>query len=138
MKALRKASGYLNKALLLAPVWAAETQEIDLVPKGEPWGTLGNVRVAGVVSALIQLVLIIAALVAFFYLLIGGVKWIMSGGDKEQTAKAQGTITAALIGLLIVFTAWAIIKLIETFFGLSIITKFSIPSVVTPGSTGYR
>jgi hypothetical protein len=135
MKALRKASGYLNKALLLIPVWAAERQEVELVPKGEPWNTLGNIRVAGIVSALIQLVLVIAAVVAFFYLLIGGVKWITSGGDKEQTAKAQGTITAALIGLLIVFAAWAIIKLIETFFGLSIITKFSIPSVSHVGGS---
>jgi len=67
-------------------------------------------------------------LVAFGFLIFGGIKWISSGGDKEQTAKAQSTITAALIGLVIVFAAWAIIKLIETFFGISILT-LTIPSV---------
>jgi len=129
MEVLRKASDYLNKALLLGPVWAAETQKIELNPSEEPWKTLANIRAGGIISALIKLVLVIAAIVAFFYLLIGGVKWITSGGDKEQTAKAQSTITAALIGLVIVFAAWAIIKLVETFFGLSIITTLEIPQI---------
>jgi len=61
-------------------------------------------------------------------LIIGGIKWVTSGGDKEKTAGAQQTLTAALVGLVIVFASWAIIKLIETFFGIEILT-LAIPSV---------
>lgn len=81
-----------------------------------------------IVSGAIQLILVIAALVAFVFLIIGGIKWVTSGGDKEKTAGAQRTLTAALVGLVIVFAAWAIMKLLETFFGIEILT-LSIPTV---------
>jgi len=106
-------------------VFAAE--QINLKPGGE-FGKLGEITIPAIVSALIKFALVIAALVAFAFLIFGGIKWITSGGDKEATAKAQSTITAALIGLVIVFAAWAIIRLIEVFFGVSILT-LTIPSV---------
>jgi len=106
-------------------VLAAE--QLDLRPEGE-FGRLGEITIPAIVSALIKFILVIAALVAFAFLIFGGIKWITSGGDKEATAKAQSTITAALIGLVIVFAAWAIIRLIEVFFGVSILT-LTIPSV---------
>ena len=60
------------------------------------------------------MVLVIAAIVFFFILVMGGVRWITSGGDKGKTEAARNQITAALVGLVIVFAAWAIIQLIET------------------------
>lgn len=93
---------------------------------------LGQITLPGIVSTAIKLILIISALVAFVFLVIGGIRWITSGGDKEGTAKAQSTITAALIGLVVVFAAWAIIKLLETFFGIQILSSLDIPTV-TPG-----
>lgn len=71
---------------------------------------------------LITLFFIGATIAAFFVLLAGGIKWITSGGDKEGTAKAQGIITAGIVGLLLVFSVYAIIRLIEFFFGISLIT----------------
>jgi len=106
---------------------AFAAEQIDIKPEGQ-FGPLGEITIPGIVSALIRFSLVIAALTAFVFLIIGGIKWISSGGDKEQTAKAQGTITAALIGLVIVFAAWAIIRLVEAFFNVSILT-LTIPSV---------
>jgi len=130
MKAIKKLFVFANEKILMIPVVlaAVEEQQIQLEPGEEPWRGLAAIRAEGFVSASIKLLLVIAALVSFFFLLIGGVKWILSGGDKEQTAKAQGTITAALIGLVIVFAAWAILKLIETFFGIPI-TTLKIPQI---------
>jgi len=62
-------------------------------------------------------------------LVIGGIKWIASGGDKAQTESARNQITAALVGLVIVFAAWAILALIKVFFGIDILTTLTIPSV---------
>jgi hypothetical protein len=110
--------------VFVAPVLAAET--INLAP---PTGWEGlNFTIPSLVSGLVKLILVIAALVAFFFLIIGGIKWITSQGDKANTEAARNTITAALIGLLIVFGAWAIIRLIETFFGITIL-QLEIPSI---------
>jgi hypothetical protein len=115
----------LANFLLVTPALAQE--DISILPGGQ-FERLGDITIGGIVGAAIRLILIVAALVAFIFLIIGGIRWITSGGDKEGTAKAQSTITAALIGLVIVFAAWAIIKLIETFFGIEILT-LTIPVI---------
>ena len=58
----------------------------------------------------------------------GGIQWIMSGGDKAKTEEARNRITAALVGLAIVASAWAIMKLVEYFFGLNI----QNPEIIQP------
>ncbi|PIU02086.1 hypothetical protein COT66_02095 [Candidatus Shapirobacteria bacterium CG09_land_8_20_14_0_10_49_15] len=124
MKFLQKIGQKANHLAMASVVYAAD---IDLRPQGT-WSPLGNVTFGGLISALIRLALIIVALVAFAFLILGGVKWITSGGDKEATSGAQKTITAALIGLVIVFAAWAILQLVQTFFGINILT-FVIPTI---------
>ena len=109
------------KNLLAGMVIAAENT-IDIRPKGKEFGRLGELTVPNIVSGAIRLILVVAALVAFVFLIIGGIRWVTSGGDKEKTTRAQQTLTAALVGLVIVFASWAIIKLIETFFGIQILT----------------
>jgi len=125
MKALKKVTSYFNNFTLAGVVWA---EEINLKPSGQSFGNLGNITIPAIVSALIKLILVVTALIAFVFLIIGGIKWIVSGGDKEATAGAQKTITAALIGLLIVFAAWAIMHLIEVFFSVHIF-NLTIPVI---------
>ncbi|MEK7061513.1 MAG: hypothetical protein AAB954_02530 [Patescibacteria group bacterium] len=89
-------------------------------PAGSKFAPLGELTLGRIVSGLIQFTMVIAAIVFFFILVIGGIKWITSGGDKGQTETARNQITAALVGLVIVFAAWAILQLIKTFFGIDI------------------
>ena len=79
------------------------------------------------ITALITLLLVIAVLVAFFFLIYGGIRWITSGGDKEAAAAAQKTITAAIIGLALAFSAWAILNSTKRFFGIEPPTDISTP-----------
>jgi len=74
--------------------------------------------------------MLIVALVFFFMLILGGLKWVMAGGDEKKVGEARGQITNALIGLAIVFAAWAIMKLIGTLFGIDILGGLSIPSFI--------
>lgn len=110
--------------LLNLAVLAAE--DISLKPGGQ-FSALGDLTIGGIVSGGIRLVLVIAALVFFFILVVGGIRWIVSGGDKAQTETARNQITAALVGLVIVFAAWAIVQLINVFFGINIF-ELSLPS----------
>lgn len=79
-------------------------------------------------SKFVVLLLMAAGVAAFFYLLMGGLQWITSGGDKAGVEGAREKITAAMIGLAIVATAWALFLLIQWFFGFSILGG--------PGGTG--
>lgn len=95
------------------------------------FNNLGNITVSGLVTGFLAILLLAAALVFFFMLVIGGIKWILSGGDKAQAESARNQITAALIGLVIVFAAWAIAQLIGVFFGVNIFGNLSLPTVTS-------
>lgn len=111
---------------LLSTVLAQGTTTINIGAQGQFSG-LNNITVGSIVSAIIILILVIAALIFFFMLVLGGIRYITSGGDKGQTEAARGQITAALIGLVIVFAAWAIINLVNLFFGVNILS-LNIPN----------
>ncbi len=107
--------------------------QINISPGGQFAG-LNNITITSIISAIIIMVLIGAALVFFFMLVWGGIRYIMSGGDKTQAEAARSQITAALIGLVIVFAAWAIINLVSIFFGIDIL-QLNIPSAQRTGAS---
>jgi hypothetical protein len=72
--------------------------------------------------AAIQIGFIIGVLIFFFVLITGAIQWVSSGGDKQALEVAKGKITNALIGIVILFSIFAIINLIERFFGIPILT----------------
>lgn len=113
--------------LALANYLAVET--IDLGKDLGAFSDAKSLTIPGMVSGFLMLVLVVAGLAFFFILVIGGVKWILSGGDKAHTEGARNQITAALVGLVIVFSAWAIVQLIDTFFGVNIL-KLDLPTAV--------
>ncbi|MBI4066978.1 hypothetical protein HY407_01240, partial [Candidatus Gottesmanbacteria bacterium] len=54
-----------------------------------PPANLKFVKPESIISSLIGLILIIAFLAAFLYLVLGGIKWITSGGDKAGVDAAR-------------------------------------------------
>ncbi len=112
-------------AISPAAVFAAN---IDLVPTTGFGQTVGAFRAQGLLRLGINLVLAVSGLITFFFLLVGGVQWIMAGGDKEGTEKARKRITASLVGLAIVFSTYALAFLIGQVFGLPNILSIEIPT----------
>ncbi|KKS78250.1 MAG: hypothetical protein UV74_C0001G0097 [Candidatus Woesebacteria bacterium GW2011_GWB1_43_14] len=100
---------------------------IELTP-AENIGNLGGITVSSIVQWLITMALVVAGVIFFFMLVIGGIRWMIGGGDKAGTENARNQITAALIGLIIVFSAWAIAMLIQNVFGVNIL-NLTIPAV---------
>lgn len=76
----------------------------------------------GLLTALIQTSIILASIGFFVYLIIGGIRWLTSGGDKAATQGARDSITHAATGLLIVLAAYGIARIVEIAFGLNIVS----------------
>ena len=122
---LNKLKQQIQYAAIDAAIYAQES--IEIKSKTSDFQTLGNLTAGGIISGAVSLVLIVVALVFFFILVLGGLKWVTSGGDEKKVGEARAQITNALIGLAIVFAAWAIMKLIGTVFGIDIL-KLNIPT----------
>ena len=87
-------------------------------------------NIGAIIGAAVEFILIIAVIIALFFLIWGGVRWITSGGDKAKVESARGTIIAAIIGLVIAFLAFFILSLALSFFGLSL-TNLTLPKIPT-------
>lgn len=108
----------------------AEESLIDIKP-GSGFENLGGLTIPNMISGIITLAMIGVSLVFFFILISGGFKWVTSGGDEKKVGAARSEITNALIGLAIVFAAWAIMNLIQVVFGITILGGINIPTFET-------
>ncbi len=74
----------------------------------------------GLISTFLPAVVTVAGMAAFVFLLIGGFRYLTAGGDEKAVADAAKIITNAVIGLVIIFVAWWVIRILETILGLNI------------------
>jgi len=84
----------------------------------------GFKSVGEIISNLLQNVYVIAGLLLFILLIVGGFSFIMGAGEEnpEKAKKGKQAITAALIGFAVIFCSYWIIKIIQTITGLEILT----------------
>lgn len=83
-------------------------------------GFFGYTCIGPLISNLIAVAFIVAAIAFFVFLVIGGMEWLTSGGDKAKVQTAQQRISSALIGLTIVAASYAIFLLVTNFFGIDL------------------
>jgi Type IV secretion system pilin len=88
-------------------------------PKSIPSGGLSTVT--KVIGNAITILLIITTVLSLIYLIIGGIMWINSGGDKSKVAAARNRITYAIIGLLVALLAYFIVNVIGYIFNVNLL-----------------
>lgn len=115
------ASGVAFSAFAIAPQPPVDINAVNAVP---------NFTVNQAVTFIVRLLIIAAFIISFIFLLIGGVRWIASGGDAKAVEGARNMVTAALVGLVIVLASFALIRLIEFFFKVTIISApLALPQI---------
>lgn len=100
--------------------------------------TLGNLEMVlnkeefltRLVPNAVGLLLVFGGAAFFFMILLGSVQWITSSGEKAGIEAARSKITNALIGLVLMIAAFAVAKLVETFFNINILTIDIGPLVI--------
>lgn len=122
-KLLPSLAGVGTVLLATGQAFAADTTIVISQPSNLKITSFGRL-----LGAIIGAALAIATIAAFFFLLWGGIQWITSGGDKAGVEGAQHRIQAALLGLLLVFSIWALFTVVGSFLGLPDIFHFTIPS----------
>jgi hypothetical protein len=89
-----------------------------------------------IIGNILQILLIIAVVLSVIFLIWGGIKWVMSGGDKGAVESARSTIIAAIIGLVIAFAAFFLVTIVLQLFGISQDGVFQIPTLLSNVSSG--
>jgi glucose uptake protein GlcU len=66
-----------------------------------------------------------AGIVLFLLLIIGGFKYITSGGDPKAVEGAKKTLTYAIGGLIVILLSYLILVIIKDITGVDV-TKFNV------------
>jgi D-alanyl-lipoteichoic acid acyltransferase DltB (MBOAT superfamily) len=95
-----------------------------------------NITTANGVGDLFRIVFLfligIVGGLAIIFIIIGGIRYILAGGNEKATAAAKNQITAALIGLVIALLAVVIVVIVGTILG----TPGGLLNNPTPSPTG--
>lgn len=75
-------------------------------------GGTGNDAITRILSTIVELLYIFAALVLLYYLFRGALQFIYSEGEKEALSEARGKITWALIGFIILALVFPFLKIL--------------------------
>lgn len=91
---------------LPAMTLAASIQVTDL-PK-----PLGQTSLPQLIGRVIKAIMGLSGAVALIMFIWGGIQWLSSAGNAEKTKKAQNTLTWSVIGLIAIFSSYALLNFI--------------------------
>jgi hypothetical protein len=81
----------------------------------------GNSKIGDILSALLPYIFVIAGLTLFILLIIGGFGLLTSAGSPDKVKAAQGKITSAIVGFVIIFVAYWLMRILEIVLGLNLL-----------------
>jgi len=84
----------------------------EITSPPELGGLKGAAGINDVLSRVVELIFIFAAVTFVFMFLWAAVSMIMSGGEKEALAKAQGRIRWAVIGIALLAFSFLIFRIL--------------------------
>lgn len=130
---MRKTLSLLLFFLFFAPIFPASVRAAA-VGGGPRQVTIGNVTITvpdgfqfggrpqleNLVTFTIELLLYGGFMLSIIFLIIGGIKWITSGGNKEATASAKGTVTTALVGMVLLASSFLFLALVQIIFQINL------------------
>lgn len=104
---------------------------------GKPWGDclfndptkdIKDIATLSCLPAIFQNVLtfifLLSGLVAVFMIILGGIKFLTSGGDPKQVEGARNTLTWAIVGLVLILLSFTILNFIANITNVPCIKMF--------------
>lgn len=110
-----------------APAFAAATTSPDLsnglcagvnldvnsnCSTGQLSGNQANQKINNLIHTIINLLSVVVGVVAVIMIIIGGLRYITSGGSDTSVTSAKNTILYAIIGLIIVALAQVLVRFV--------------------------
>ncbi len=76
---------------------------------------------AALINHVIPNIYLLAGLIIFFFIFLGGFTLIANSGNTEKQREGQQIITGALVGFLVIILSYFIIQIVEVVTGIPIL-----------------
>ena len=81
---------------------------------GQSCSSADNKNLGGIIKAVVNILIFIVGVVAVIMLIIGGFRYVLSGGDSAGVEGAKNTILYAIIGVIVAIMAYAVVNFVIT------------------------
>ncbi len=89
-----------------------------------------NYEVLEIINRGLAYAIIIAGLLSVVYIFVGGISFILSGGQEDKIKSAVSTIRYAIIGLIVTILAVVIVGTVGRAFDLNIIQYINFGDII--------
>jgi hypothetical protein len=79
---------------------------------GATCGSSSNTGIDNIITWVVNILSVIVGVAAVIMIIIGGFKYVTSGGEASDTAEAKNTIIYALVGIVIVVLAQVLVHFV--------------------------
>ncbi len=106
--------------LIALPVGAATTEESLCTGAGGTYsaggcnaqGTQKVGSVGDLISNVTNIILFITGAIAVIMIIVGGIRYVVSGGDGKAATDARNTVVYAAVGLIVAFLSWGAVQFV--------------------------
>ncbi len=91
-------------------------------PAGIPNPADATEYTAGFIRNAVSLLIMVAFIAMLLWTIFAGFRFVTSGGDEKTVSQSWSSIYWGIVGMLIVVGSYAIVKLVETFFNVNILS----------------
>ena len=89
-------------------------------PQNTSLPTGGLTTLQGTITNALTLFIIAAVVITLIIIAYSGLQWVSSGGDKQKVSQARARLTWGIVGLVIVFTAFLVVRIVASFFNITL------------------
>ena len=93
-------------------------QKLNTIQQNAFPGNTIPTKIGGLIGAILPYIFYAAGIALLIYLVFGGFQLMTSRGDPKAIQSAQGKITNALIGFVIVVVAFVLVRLLGQMFNI--------------------
>jgi len=89
-----------------------------------------NYEILDIINRGLAYTIIVAAFLSVVFILVGGISFILSGGQEDKIKSAVGTIRYAIVGLIVTILASVIVGTVGKAMGLNILQYINFGDII--------
>ena len=78
-------------------------------------------KFGGIITSILPYIYVAGGFALFFFLVSGGLQMMTSASNEKGVTAAKNKITSALVGFILLFVSYWLVKIIEIIFGVNLI-----------------
>jgi len=108
IRAVKSVGAKIAAAAVMAGAYGTSALAVEIGGNEIKPLILSNLDMDDILGNIMNVILLVAGILAVAYLIYGGILYVMAGGDSDKASKGRVAITNSIIGIILIILALVI------------------------------